>query len=121
MTDLIAARCVFALHLGFLAFVVCGGLLVAWRPRVWAWLHLPALAWGVWIVASHGLCPLTTIENSLLDAAGVAGYDGGFIDRYLVPLLYPPGLTPTVQTGLAVLLAVWNLGWYALGWRRRGT
>jgi hypothetical protein len=57
VTDLIAARCVFAFHLAFLGFVVFGGLLVAWRPRVFVWLHLPALAWGVWIVASHGLCP----------------------------------------------------------------
>jgi hypothetical protein len=63
--------------------------------------------------------PATTLENSLLDAAGKPGYDGGFIDHYLVPLLYPPGLTPGVQTGLATLLVVWNLGLYAVGWRRR--
>jgi hypothetical protein len=118
VTDLIAARCVFALHLAFLAFVVLGGLLVAWLPRVWVWLHLPALAWGVWIVASHGLCPLTVLENSLLDAAGKPGYDGGFIDHYLVPMLYPPGLTAGVQTGLALLLVIWNVGLYAVGWRR---
>ena len=118
MTDLIAARCVFAIHLLFLGFVVFGGLLVAWRARVWFWLHLPALVWGTWTVASHGLCPLTTIENRLLDAAGAAGYDGGFIDHYLVPLLYPPGLTPAVQTLLALLLVMWNVGLYAVGWRR---
>lgn len=119
MTDLIAARCVFTFHLAFLGFVAFGGLLVAWRPRVWVWLHLPALAWGVWIVASHGLCPLTVLENSLLDSAGVPGYDGGFIDHYLVPLLYPPGLTPAAQTLLALALVVWNVGLYAVGWRRR--
>ncbi|WP_428312395.1 DUF2784 domain-containing protein [Hydrocarboniphaga sp.] len=119
MTDLIAARSVFALHLAFLGFVVFGGLLVAWRPRQWVWLHLPALVWGVWIVASHGLCPLTLLENSLLEHAGVAGYDDGFIDHYLVPLLYPPGLTASVQTLLACLLVLWNLGLYAIGWRRR--
>lgn len=118
MTDLIAARSVFALHLAFLGFVVFGGLLVVWRPRVWVWLHLPALAWGVWIVASHGLCPLTVLENSLLQGAGVAGYDDGFIDHYLVPLLYPPGLTAAAQTLLACLLMLWNLGLYAIGWRR---
>ncbi len=117
MTDLIAARLVFALHLAFLAFVVFGALLVAWRVR-WAWLHVPALAWGVWIVMSHGLCPLTGFENTLLDRAGVAGYDGGFIDHYLVPILYPPGLQPMHQTLLGTALALFNLALYGWAWRR---
>lgn len=118
MTDLIAARLVFLLHLAFLGFVVFGGILVARRAR-WAWLHVPALAWGIWIVMSHGLCPLTGIENALLERAGVGGYDGGFIDHYLVPLLYPPGLQPIHQTLLGSALVVFNALLYALAWRRR--
>lgn len=117
MSDLLAARLVFLLHLGFLAFVVFGGLLVAWKPRC-AWLHLPALAWGVWIVSSHGLCPLTGLENGLLERVGAEGYDSGFIDHYLVPILYPPGLQPLHQTILAALLAGFNVLLYVFAWRR---
>ena len=120
MTALLAAKAVLLLHLAFLSLVVFGGLLVVRRPRL-AWLHLPALAWGVWIVASHGLCPLTVLEGQLLAKAGVPGYDGGFIDHYLVPLLYPPGLTPQNQTGLGIALALWSLAIYGLvvrRWRR---
>ena len=117
MPALLAAKAVFLLHLAFLAFVVFGCLLVLWRPSM-GWLHLPALAWGVWIVTSHGLCPLTTLEGQLLARAGAAGYDGGFIDHYLVPLLYPPGLTSRIQTGLGIALALWSLAIYGLAVRR---
>lgn len=117
MPPLLAAQLVFLLHLSFLAWVVFGALAALWRPRL-TWLHLPALAWGLWIVLSHGLCPLTRIENHLLTEAGAPGYGGGFIEHYLVPLVYPPGLRPVTQTVLGAALLVWNLGLYALVIRR---
>jgi len=91
-------------HLAFIAFAVAGGLLVLRRPR-WAWLHLPAIAWVAWLELTGAACPLTGLENALRVRAGDAGYAGGFIEHYLLPVIYPMGLTPTVQTllGLAVL------------------
>jgi len=96
------------LHLAFAAFVVFGGFL-AWKWR-WAVLaHLPALVWGFWIETSGRICPLTPLENHLRHLAGEAGYQGGFLDHYVVPILYPPGLTRPDQWVLAALLLAINL------------
>lgn len=106
------------LHLAFVGFVVLGGLLVL-RRRRWAWLHLPAWAWGTYIEISHGLCPLTPLEKSLRASAGQAGYGGGFIEHYLLRLLYPPGLQPWQQTLLAAVLLGTNAVLYAFAFGRR--
>lgn len=110
---LLAAQSVLLLHLAFVLFAVLGSALVWWRLKL-VWLHLPALAWGVWIELTHGLCPLTTLENQLLRAAGEPGYGGGFIEQYLMPLLYPPGLQPAHQLWLAGVLMAINLIGYGL-------
>ncbi|MES2883628.1 MAG: DUF2784 domain-containing protein [Pseudomonadota bacterium] len=110
---LIAAQAVLLLHLAFVLFAVLGSALVWWR-RHFIWLHLPALAWGVWIELTQGFCPLTTLENQLLRAAGESGYGGGFIEQYLIPLLYPPGLQPAHQLWLAAFLIVINVIGYGL-------
>jgi hypothetical protein len=118
----VAADAVVVLHLVFIFFAVLGGWLAVYKPR-FAWLHLPALAWGLWIEVSHGVCPLTPIENALRRRAGDAGYEGGFIDHYLVPAIYPPGLRPQDQLYLAVALLAINMAAYAtvlLRYRRRG-
>lgn len=105
-------------HLAFIGFVLLGGLLV-WRwPRV-AWLHLPALAWAVWIECTAGLCPLTPLENRLRRAGGEAGYQTSFVEQYLMPVLYPPGLTPAIQLGLGMVVPAINVVVYAIVWRRR--
>lgn len=113
----LAADAVLLLHLAFVLFAVFGGLWVLRRPRA-TWLHLPAMAWAIWVVAAHRECPLTTIENRFRHAAGQAGYDGGFIEHYLLPLIYPPGLTAAQQTAVAIAFAVWSLAVYALAIRR---
>ncbi|MFN3416306.1 MAG: DUF2784 domain-containing protein [Caldimonas sp.] len=107
------------LHLGFVVFVVAGGFLV-WRwPRV-AWAHLPAVAWGVWIEWSAGICPLTPLENRLRAAGGEAGYDTSFVEHYVMPLLYPVGLTPAVQAWLGAGVIAVNLLAYGVWlWRWR--
>jgi len=113
MAASLAADAVLVLHLAFILFVMFGAALVLWRARV-AWLHLPALGWGVWISATHGICPLTPFENSLRRMAGEGGYPGSFIDHYLMPLIYPAGLTPSHQLWIAIVLVGANTLLY--GW-----
>ncbi len=114
----ILADVVLVLHGAFIAWATLGALAV-WRwPRL-AWAHLPALAWGVWIEASAGICPLTPLENALRQRAGQRGYAISFIDHHLGALIYPQGLTPQVQWRIALGLAVFNLLLYGLiVWRR---
>ena len=114
----LGADLVVAIHFAFILFVVGGGLLVLRYPRL-AWVHVPAAAWGAGIELVGGICPLTPLENALRRAAGQAGYDSGFIEHYLLPVIYPAGLTSAVGLvlGLGVLLV--NGALYALLWRRR--
>lgn len=100
------------LHAVFVLFVVGGGLLVLLRPRL-ARFHLPVAVWGVLLEIFHWGCPLTRLENYARRRGGEAGYPGGFIDHYIMPLLYPAGLTPRTQTVLGLLLLAFNLLVYA--------
>lgn len=96
------------LHLGFIVFVVFGGLLV--RRWCWlAWLHLPTVVWGVVLEAFGLICPLTPWEKRLRELAGEAGYETGFIEHYILPLLYPADLTREIQWGLAAMVLLVNL------------
>ncbi|WP_406819108.1 DUF2784 domain-containing protein [Pseudomonas sp. KnCO4] len=115
----LAADTLVLLHLAFILLVLFGGLLVLrWRPALL--LHLPALAWGLAVEFLHLGCPLTAWENQLRNAAGDAGYPGGFIEHYLWPLIYPAGLTPTVQLVLGSVALLLNLAVYAcVAWRWR--
>jgi len=109
----LAANLLVVFHLGFVCFVLCGGLLV-FRWRRLALLHLPAAAWGAWIEFRGWVCPLTPLEQQLRQAAGGAGYSGGFIERYLLPVLYPERLDHDVQFVLGAVVVVVNLAVY--GW-----
>ena len=111
------ADLVMILHGAFVLFVVLGGLLVL-RKRHWAWLHVPALFWGAWIEFSGGICPLTPLENWLRARGGLTVYRGDFLDRYLMPLLYPADLTREFQIILGVSVILINAGLYAFLWRR---
>ena len=113
----LAADAVVLAHGTFILFAVLGGLL-ALRWRWLALLHLPAAAWAVFIEATGRICPLTPLEVSLRIAAGDAGYDGGFVEYYLIPIIYPAGLTRGVQFALAALVLAVNLAVYAAVLRR---
>lgn len=107
------ADAVLVTHAVFVAWAVFG-ILAVWRwPRL-AVLHLPALAWAIWIEASGRVCPLTPLEVSLRREAGESGYTGGFIDHYVGGILYPAGLTRQAQWTAAGLLGVVNLVVYGL-------
>jgi hypothetical protein len=118
MAYALAAVLVPAFHLAFVLFVVFGAVLVLRRPRL-AWLHLPAAAWGVFIELTGRGCPLTLLENLLRLRAGLEGYAEGFLEHYILWLLYPDGLTRTVQWVLAGIVLGVNGVLYASIWRRR--
>jgi hypothetical protein len=105
------------LHLGFILFVMLGGLLVLRRPWI-AWLHLPAAVWGALIELRGWVCPLTPWEQHLRRLAGQAGYSGGFIKHYVLPIIYPAGLTSSLQVRLGLAVVLVNLCIYAFAWRR---
>ena len=121
MLHALLADLVLVLHGLFILFVLLGGLIVWRRPRL-GWLHLTAVAWAVWAAWAGWICPLTPLENALRRAAGQAGYGGGFVEHYLLALIYPDGLTRGVQIGLGLFVALLNLAVYALlvrAWRAR--
>jgi hypothetical protein len=112
------AEAVVLLHFGFVLFVIFGGLLaLRWRRAVW--LHLPAAAWGALIEFTGWICPLTPLEHWLRRQGGQAAYQGGFVEHYILPVLYPHGLTRTIQLILGLLGVGINLLVYSILWRRR--
>lgn len=114
----LAADTVLLLHLGFILFVLFGALLSARWPRAWL-LHLPAAFWGAWVELTGGACPLTAWENALRARAGMAGYGDSFVAHYLLPLIYPDGLTRPLQYALAALVLLVNAVLYGWLLRRR--
>jgi len=118
MLQRVLADVVVVVHLAFVAFVVAGGCLALRWPRV-AWVHVPCAAWGAWISFAGWVCPLTPLENALRRAGGEAGYGGGFVEHYLVPVLYPGALTRAAQIGLGALVVAVNVVAYAAVLRRR--
>ncbi|MCH7505710.1 MAG: DUF2784 domain-containing protein [Proteobacteria bacterium] len=100
-------------HFCFILFVILGGLLLFWWPRL-VFVHLPTAAWGVMIELNHWICPLTPLEQSMRHAAGQDGYTGGFIDHYINPLIYPEGLTPQIQQVLGFSLLLLNVVIYGI-------
>jgi hypothetical protein len=114
----ILADLVLVLHFAFVLFVVLGGLLVLRWPRL-AYVHIPVAAYGALIELVGWICPLTPLENSLRARAGEAGYEGTFVEHYILPVLYPSALTRNVQVLLGVLVLGLNLAIYTYVLRRK--
>jgi hypothetical protein len=111
------ANAVVVFHAFFILFIVFGGFL-AWRWRWVAAIHIPCAVWGILIEYRGGICPLTPLENTLRAKAGQQGYSGGFVEHYLLPAVYPKGLTPGVQIALGTFVLVINVLAYAVLIRR---
>src|SRR3712207_1338773 len=104
---------VLGLHFAFIVFAVLGGFLVLWKPRI-AWLHVPSVVWSGYVNLFSRVCPLTPLENRFRYLAGQAGYEGGFVQHYIAPVVYP-GVMPErwgLIAGYSVL--IWNAFVYAL-------
>ena len=117
----LAADLLVILHLLFILFAVFGG----WLAVKWRWLlflHLPAAAWAALIEFQGWICPLTPLEQRLRQTAGQSSYQEGFVEHYVVPIIYPAGLTRDMQMVLGVLVIAANLVAYGfvLVRRRRG-
>ena len=112
------ADLVVVLHLAFVLFVMLGGLFALRWPRA-AWFHIPTAIWGAGIEFLQGICPLTPLENHLRQLGGDAGYSGGFVEHYLLPVLYPAGLNQNIQVGIGLFVLLFNVTIYAVVWRRR--
>ena len=107
----IGADLALLLHLGFVVFVIGGGLLLLkWRWIVW--VHMPAVAWGALVELAGWICPLTPFESRLRALAGESGTEADLIGRYLPPLLYPATLTREIQILLGLLVLLVNLALY---------
>lgn len=111
MLHAILADTVLITHLAFILWVALGGIAVIWRPWL-ALVHLPAVFWGAYVELSGRICPLTPLEQQLRQAAGQQGYSGGFIDHYLIAVIYPTGLTRTHQIAIGAAVVGCNVALY---------
>ena len=100
-----------ALHLCFILFVLFGGLLCLFRTSM-IWLHLPALGWGIWVEWTGRTCPLTPLESHFRQLASGQGFSGGFIEHYLVPIIYPDHLYASLQWLLGIVVIIVNFAVY---------
>jgi len=105
------ADLVVVFHFAFVLFVVFGGLLALRWPKV-AYVHLPVAAYGALIELVGWVCPLTPLEKQLRESAGLQGYEGGFVEHYVLPVLYPSGLTRGVQLSLGLVVIALNVAIY---------
>ena len=109
----IGADLTLIVHFAFIIFVVFGALLFFVSTKI-IYVHVPALIWGIYIELTHSVCPLTYLENWFLQKANLTTYSEGFIQNYLVPIVYPKNLTEGLQTYLAIVLIVANMIMYGL-------
>ena len=113
----LAADAVVLAHLAFVLFVILGGFLVI-RWKKLAWVHLPVAIYGAAIEFVGWICPLTPLENHFRLLAGDAGYEGGFVEHYVIKILYPEGLTPSISIALGVGVITINAIAYWIALRR---
>ena len=112
----VLADAVVAFHLAFILFVLLGVALAFRWPRI-VWLHLPCAAWGAWVELAGWICPLTPLEIELRRNAGLEGYSGGFIENYVIPVVYPEALTRALQVIIGVAVLAMNALLYWALWR----
>lgn len=113
-----AADLLVVLHLLFILYVIFGGLLVFCWPKT-RYLHLPAATWGAFIEIRGGICPLTPLEHHFRHQGEQGLAMEGFIETYILPLVYPPGLTREGQIMLGLLVLIINGAVYGFFYRQQ--
>jgi len=109
----LAADLTLSVHFAFIIFVVFGALLFFVSTKI-IYVHVPALIWGIYIELTHSVCPLTYLENWFLQKVNLTTYSEGFIQNYLVPIVYPRDLTEDLQIYIGIALIVANIIMYGL-------
>lgn len=95
-------------HFAFILFIVFGALLaLRWRWTIF--LHLPTVAYGLIIELFNINCPLEPLEIWLRDLSFESGFANGFLEPYLIGLIYPPGWNQSFGNLMAALLLGFNL------------
>ena len=108
MLTRILADIVVVFHFAFVLFVVLGGILSLWWRKI-IWVHIPLALWGALVEFTGWICPLTPLERWLRLQGGGTAYRGEFIEHYILPILYPSGLTREIQLILGAFVVVMNL------------
>jgi hypothetical protein len=121
MINRYAANLVLLGHFAFVLLAVFGALGILVNPR-WVWLHVPVVVWSSVVNLAGWTCPLTPLENRLRAAAHETGYEGGFVQHYIGPLVYPRGMPRRLELVAGVTVALWNGVLYGciLWWQSRG-
>ena len=112
MLSRVLADTVLFIHFLFVLFAVLGGLLVLYKKQV-AWFHIPTVLWSSIVNLAGWTCPLTPLENMFRTLAGQAGYEGGFIQHYIEPVVYPNNMPRGTELVAGVSVVVWNVVVYA--------
>ena len=107
----IAANLILIVHFIFILFVIFGALLFFASTKI-IFIHIPAFIWGSYIELTNSICPLTYLENWLLQKANLTTYSESFIQNYLLPIVYPANLTKDIQTYLGITLIAINIAIY---------
>ena len=108
----LAADIILIIHFLFIIFVIFGAFLFFVAKKI-VFIHIPAIIWGSYIELTHSICPLTYLENWFLHKANLITYSGGFIQNYLVPIVYPVNITKDLQIFLGIGIIVINIVIYA--------
>ncbi|PJZ70467.1 hypothetical protein CH373_05185 [Leptospira perolatii] len=114
----ILANLILILHLCFVLFVIFGAIL-SFRFKWMPWIHIPAAIWGFLVEMTGWICPLTPLEWKFRMLAGQSGYSGGFLEYYIISILYPEGLTREISYFLGAGVLLWNLLIYYLVWKKK--
>lgn len=99
------------LHFAFILYAMFGGFLLLLSKRL-IWLHVPTVVWAAGIEFGGWICPLTPLENTLRSMGGGTPYRSGFVEHYILPLLYPAALTRSLQIAIGCLVVGMNLAIY---------
>ncbi len=118
MTYTFLADMVLVTHLLFILFVIFGGIAVLGNRWV-AFAHLPAAIWAILLEFFGWRCPLTPLEQWLRVCSGRGSYENGFIEHYLMQLIYPQALTRNLQIIFGCLVLIINsLLYIYILWKR---
>ena len=103
----ILSQLIVLLHFAFILFVIFGAFLVLRWHKI-AWIHIPFALWGMGVEYFNIICPLTPWENHFRQLAGSTVYESGFIEHYIIPLMYPEVLSRNLQFILGSIVLIIN-------------